>query len=148
MLGPLLFLVYTNDLEKGIKSSIRFFADDTSLFSIVRDSITSAKELNHNLGLISNWAFQWKMSFNPDPTKPAKEVIFSHKRNPVDHPPLFFNNNEVTQVNDHKHRGLTLDSKLTFANHINKKLSKAQKGVGVIKYLSSCVPVKTPGSNI
>ena len=48
VLGPLLFLVYINDLEKGIKSSINFFADDTSLFSIVRDSITSADELNYD----------------------------------------------------------------------------------------------------
>ena len=69
VLGPLLFLVYIIDLEKGIKSSIKVFADDTSLFSILRDFITSADGLNHDLGIISHWAFQWKMSFNPDPTK-------------------------------------------------------------------------------
>ena len=143
VLGPLLFLVYINDLERGIKSKVKFFADDTSLFSIVKDPIISAEELNHDLHLISQWAFQWKMSFNPDPTKPAEEVIFSHKRQSPNHPPLFFNNTEVKQVNDHKHLGLILDSKLTFASHINEKLSKARKGVGVIKYLSSYVPVKT-----
>ena len=143
VLGPLLFLVYINELEKGIKSSIKFFADDTSLFSIVRDPKTSAEELNHDLQLISQWAFQWKMSFNPYPTKPAEEVIFSHKRHRQDHPPLFFNNIEVKQVNNHKHLGLTLDSKLTFVIHINEKLTKARKGIGVIKYLSSYVPVKT-----
>ena len=42
VLGPLLFLVYINDLEDGIKSSVIFFADDTSLFSIVRDPLISA----------------------------------------------------------------------------------------------------------
>ena len=46
VLGPLLFLIYINDLENGIKSSIKFFADDTSLFSIVKDPNTSAIELN------------------------------------------------------------------------------------------------------
>ena len=46
VLGPLLFLVYINDLEDGIKSSVKFFADDTSLFSIVRDKYVSAEELN------------------------------------------------------------------------------------------------------
>ena len=76
VLGPLLFLIYINDLENGIKSSIKFFADDTSLFSTVSDPITSAENINHNLKLISQWAFQWKMSFNPDPTKPAEEIIF------------------------------------------------------------------------
>ena len=139
----LFFLVYINDLEEGIKSSIKFFADDTSLFSIVRDPLISAEELNHDLKLINKWAFQWKMSFNPDPTKPAEEIIFSHKRDPLVHPPLFFNDIEVRQVNEHKHLGLTLDSKLTFGGHIKEKISKANKGVDVIKYLSCYVPVKT-----
>ena len=79
---------------------------------------------------------------DPDPKKPPGEIIFSRKRNRVDHPSLFFNNNEVKQVNDHKHRGLTLHSQLTFVNHINEKLSTARKGVGVIKYLSSSLPFK------
>ena len=108
VLGPLLFLVYINDLENGIKFSINFFADDTSLFPIVKDSITSADELNHDLQLISRWSLQWKMSFNPDPTKSAEEIIFSHKRTRPVHPPLFFNNIEVKQVNDHKHLGLQI----------------------------------------
>ena len=76
VLGPLLFLVYINDLENGIKSSIKFFADDTSLFSIIKDSITSADKLNHDLQLISQWALQWKMSFNPETTKSADEIYF------------------------------------------------------------------------
>ena len=113
------------------------------LFSIVRDPKMSADDLNHDLQLINQWAFQWKMSFNPDPNKPAEEIIFSHKRHSQDHPPLYFNNIQVKQVNEHKHLGLILDLKLTFANHINEKLSKARKGIGVIKYLSSYVPVKT-----
>ncbi len=143
VLGPLLFLIYINDLENGINSSIKFFADDTSLSSIVRDPNTSAEDINHDLQLISQWAFQWKMSFNPDPSKPAEEIIFSHKRDRYEHPPLFFNNVEVKKVNYHKHLGLILDSKLTFVNHINEKISIARKGIGVIKYLSSFVPVKT-----
>ena len=86
VLGPLLFLVYVNDLENGMKSSVNFFADDTSLFSIVQDPQTSASDINHDLGLISNWAHQCKMCFNPDPTKPAEEVSFLKKIiNPV-HP--------------------------------------------------------------
>ena len=143
VLAPLLFLVYINDLENGIKSSIRFFADDTSLFSTVIDPNTSAEELNNDLQKISQWAFQWKMSFNPDPNKPAEKIVFSRKHVNAQHPPLYFNNIIVKQVSEHKHLGLTLDSKLTFANHISEKIPKAHKGIGVIKYLSSYVPVKT-----
>ena len=82
VLGPLLFLIYVNDLEDGIKSQIRFFADDTSIFSVVNDPNITARELNDDLNTISEWAVQWKMSFNPDPTKPAEEIIFSQKRCP------------------------------------------------------------------
>ena len=80
VLGPLLFLIYINDLECGIISQIKFFADDTSLYSVVRDPVVSALELNHDLEVISQWATQWKMSFNPDPTKPAEEILFSRKK--------------------------------------------------------------------
>ena len=86
VLGSLLFLIYINDLEKGIKSHIKFFADDTSLFSIVKDPSASASELNHDLKLISQWAHQWKMSFNPDPTKQAVQVLFSRKVKKSCHP--------------------------------------------------------------
>ena len=77
VLGPLLFLIYINDLEDGIKSKVKFFADDTSLFSIVKDPKVSAENLQHDLDKITEWAYQWKMSFNPDPTKPAEEILFS-----------------------------------------------------------------------
>ena len=143
VLGPLLFLVYVNDLENGIKSSIKFFADDTSLFSVVHDPLITADELNYDLNLIAKWAVQWKMSFNPDPTKPAVEIIFSRKHIKHDHPPLTFNGVTVKRVTEHQHLGLTLDSKVTFGQHISEKLAKARKGIGVIKYLSRYVPIKT-----
>ena len=143
VLGPLLFLIYINDLEIGIKSHIKFFADDTSLFSIVKDPNTSACELNQDLKLISQWAKQWKMSFNPDPTKQAVQVVFSRKHKKIDHPKIYFNDIEVKTVDEHKHLGLTLDAKLTFASHINDKLSNARKGLGIIKSLSRYLSVKT-----
>ena len=83
------------------------------------------------------------MSFNLDPTKPAEEVVFSNKRERCFHPPLFFNNIEVKRVNEHKHLGITLDSKLNFGSHIKEKIAKAMPGVGVIRYLSSYIPVRT-----
>ena len=57
----------------------KLFADDTSLFLLVHDLNTSAKELNDDLKKINDWAFQWKMSFNPDSSKQAPEVIFSRQ---------------------------------------------------------------------
>ena len=136
-------MVYINDLEEGIKSSVIFFADDTSLFSIVRDPLKSADDLNYDLSLITQWAHQWKISFNPDQTKQAEEMIFSQKRNNVFHPPIYFNNIEVKRVEDHKHLGLVLDSKLSFTKHINEKIATARKGIGIIKHLAPYLPLKS-----
>ena len=86
LLGPLLFLIYINDLEKGIKSKINFFADDTSLFSNVTDPTLSAVELNHDLNLIGQWAHQWKIPFYLDPNNQAIELLFSRKINSPNHP--------------------------------------------------------------
>ena len=66
---------------------------------------------------ISNWAFQWKMRFNPDPNKQAQEVIFSGKINKIDYPPLYFNQNLVKSSSAHKHLGMVLDTRLEFNSH-------------------------------
>ena len=97
-------------------------------------------DLNHDLVIIDNWAKQWKMSFNPDPTKPAEEILFSHKKSKPYHPPLFFSGIEVKRVIEHKHLGLTLDSKLNFVAHINEKSSKARQGIGLIRHLRPYLP--------
>ena len=76
ILGPLLFLIYINDVADGLSSNTKAFADDTSLFSVIHDSVTTILELNGNLSRIKQWACQWKMIFNPDPNKQAHEVIF------------------------------------------------------------------------
>ena len=77
--GPILFLIYVNDLPNGLKSKCKLFADDTSLFSVAHDLNTSATDINNDLKLISDWAFQWKMSFKPDPSTQAQEITFSRK---------------------------------------------------------------------
>ena len=91
VLGPLLFLIYINDLERYTKSNIKFFADDTMLFSIVKDPVISADDLNHDLDGICQWAHQWKMEFNPNPSKQATEFLFSCKKVSPGHPHLTLN---------------------------------------------------------
>ena len=80
------------------------------------------------------------MSFNPDRTKQAQEIIFSRKKNATTHPPLFFNNSEIKLSSNQKHLGLTLDSKLSFNEHINDKIHQANKGVGLLRKLQIILP--------
>ena len=88
--GPLLFLLYVNDLPNDLKSNCKSFADGASLFSVVHDISTSAGDVNNDLTLISNWGFQWKMSFKPDPSKQAQQIIFSRKKDEVSPPKCVF----------------------------------------------------------
>ena len=76
ILGPLLFLIYINDLTDGIRCDMKLFADDTSIFTVVRDPHTAALDMTHDLNLIKLWAHNWRMSFNPDPNKQAVKVTF------------------------------------------------------------------------
>ena len=138
----MLFLIYINDLPDLLLSEAKLFADDTSLFSTVFDLVGSSEILNNDLSAVMNWAFQWKMAFNPDSNKQATEVVFSHKRTRTNHPNLFFNNSPVTTAPFQKHLGLILDEKLNFSHHLNEKISKANKGIGLIKQLRLYLPRK------
>ena len=80
------------------------------------------------------------MSFNPDPSKPAQEVIFSRKLKTVPHPLLTFNNNPLSLCPAQKHLELVLDSKLTFSEHINHILSKVNKSVGLLRKFQPALP--------
>ena len=119
VLGPLLFLVYINDLTDNIKSTMKLFADDSSIFLRVLDVNMCHQIIKADLSTVSNWAFQWKMRFNPDITKQAIEVIFSHKRNKPNHPPLLFNGIPVKRESETQHLGVHLDSKLNFRKHVS-----------------------------
>ena len=94
---------------------MRLFADDSSLFIRVRDIHASHNALMSDLNTITQWAHQWKMEFNPDITKQAIEVIFSHKYKKPNHPPLTFNGIPVKRENCTKHLGVFLDNRLNFS---------------------------------
>ena len=69
ILGALFFLIYINDLTKDVSSTAKFFGDNTSILSVVNDINVSADQANKDLEKISVWAYQWKMSINPDISK-------------------------------------------------------------------------------
>ena len=143
ILGPLLFLVYINDLPNGLKSNAKLFADDSSLFTIFKDKNESANILNDDLLLISNWTYKWKMLFNPDPNKPAQELLLSRKSQIQNHSALSLNHIQVERSSYHKHLGVILDEKLNFKEHTNSVISKVDKGISVIKTLRHTLPRKS-----
>ena len=135
ILGPLFFLIYVNEMPDGLKSNVKLFADDTSLFSVIKNKEESASDLTKDLDTISIWAYKWKMSFNLDPKKHAQEILFSRKNSNITSPIIYFNNVQVQRANQQKHLGIILDDKLNFKCNIDKVLTKTCKGIAVIKKL-------------
>ena len=136
ILGLLLFPVYIKDLTATLKCIVKLFADDTSLFTIVHKPNLASEEMNHDLALISQWAHDLRMSFNPDLQKQAIEFLVTKKRQQADHPVILYNNIPVKKVDKHKHLGIILDSKRSFSSHIKSAISKTRRGIGLLKYLS------------
>ena len=79
------------------------------------------------------------MQFNPDKNKQARQVIFSQKRDKSAHPLIYFNQSEVILKHEQKHLGMILDSELHFYSHVKEKIVNAQKGIGVIRFMSRYV---------
>ena len=91
---------------------------------------TSANNLNNDLSKINDWATQWKMSSR---SKQAQEVIFSRKRQNLNHNSIYFNHNIVQQVPSQKHLGMHLDTKLNFQEHLDNIMSKVDKTIGLLR---------------
>ena len=142
ILGPLLFLIYTNDIVKNIESDILLFADDTCLLETIRDKNLSIDKINRDLERLSNWASQWLVQFNPTKTK---YLVFSKKQQRVQYGPLFLQNKVIQETDTHKHLGLTLTNSLTWDAHINRVCTEAGRRLGTIKRLPTQI---TPHSKL
>ena len=118
----------------------KLFPDDTSIFSVVKDHLNSVNKLSVDLSKIFQWAYQWKMSFNPDVSKQVQEFIFSRKKNIKNHPIVSFNNLPINRNSTQKHLGLLLDEKLNFSEHINEKLKEATKSINLLRKLNLSLP--------
>ena len=128
-LGPLLFIIYMNDIVDEIESDILIFADDTSLMAAGNDPAETVEILNRDLIKISSWAKKWKVLFN---AKKSKDMIFS-KKYLNNSPPLLFDENVIDRVNTHKHLGLILTSTLDFSSQVKEVCLKANRKLSVLR---------------
>ena len=131
-MGPLLFLLYINDIVADIGSNIRLFADDTSLFIIVENPVLSADCLNRDLDKIKQWATRWLVSFNPSKTE---TLLISRKINRPQHPPLFMQDVQIKEVDYHKHLGFNFSNDGSWHQHIRYITEKAWFRINIMRKL-------------
>lgn len=131
VLGPLLFLVYVNDIAESLLSTTRLFADDSSLAVTSPSDREIENILNRDLEMISRWANQWLVTFNPNKT----EVIYFSLNKGDTNPHLMFNNTQLTYVENHKHLGITFNQNGSWHNHISNITLSASKILGSMRLL-------------
>lgn len=133
ILGPLLFLIFINDIVKDIYCSIRLFADDTSLYVIVDNPRNAALALNFDLDTISKWASDWLVDFNPNKT--VSLLISKKQTAQVTHPPLKMNNIIISETPSHKHLGITFSNTCNWTEHIERISQSAWTRLNLLRAL-------------
>ena len=141
VLGPLLFLIYINDITNITNCNIKLFADDTSLYIEFDDNQTATDQLNTDLTNIQSWADQWLVNFSPPKTKLMTCSFKKSNRSIAKN--VTFNNTVLTSVKCHKHLGLILSDDLTWSKHIESILKNVSPLTDVLKKLKYDVDRKS-----
>ena len=128
VLGPLLFLIYINDLPENIHSSVRLFADDCVLYKKI-SSIRDTMILQKDPETLSSWEHRWQMSFNLDKCyvlripSSRSPIIISYK----------LGNSILQETKQHSYLGVDIQNDLKWDTNINRITSSASKILGFIR---------------
>ena len=141
VLGPLLFILYINDLSSASKHLFSIlFADDTSVFLEGKSIEEIVPLINIELEKLNVWLTANKLTIN---VLKSHFMIFHRSRIKKNNYEIKLNHTSVQQVKFTKFLGIIIDNKLNFINHISYVKSKISKGMGIIlkarKYFNKCV---------
>ena len=142
-LGPLLFLIYINDINKHfINSKIKLFADDTVLYSSASDVDTAKISLQTDLDQLDIWCKQHKLSININKTK---SVIFGTNKfnSNINCTNLTIAGEEIKYVSEYKYLGIVLDKNLTFTKHIKYIHGLAAHKIYLLSKIRPCINQST-----
>lgn len=128
VLGPLLFVIYINDLPDKVVSNLLLFADDTKIFKEV-NSIHDSLAIQEDIDALEEWSKDWLLSFHPDKC----HVLTLGKLENIKHAhPYSLGGNQLEHVFSEKDLGILIDAELSFDEHIAKQVNKANSVLGII----------------
>ena len=127
VLGPVLFVIYINDLPSSIQSDVYVFADDTKIFRIITED-PDRVQLQTDLDSVSTWSDTWLLRLNPEK---CKHLSITKKGSSVVNYKI--GDLVVEEIQEEKDLGVTIDSTLEFQTHISDKVKKANSMLAIIK---------------
>ncbi|XP_071177655.1 uncharacterized protein [Mytilus edulis] len=130
VLGPLLFIIYINDIAEQLTSLCRLFADDTSFSYSGHDEELIQSVVSRDLRQLDEWSRKWLMSFNPEKTE-----IMMFSNNEIQNLNFTMNNKEIPIVRSHKHLGVTFRSDAKWNNHVENILNSVKKHLNILRKL-------------
>ena len=144
ILGPLLFLLYINDLPECLqKATPRLFADDTNL-TVTGESIEEVElAMNSDLHCVHKWMFANKLSLNSSKTEFLLIGSNHRLRNLINQPNIKIDQDKIKQVHYSRLLGVQIDEKLTWNKHVEEVAKKATSGVGAIRRIRDFVDRET-----
>ena len=128
VLAPLLFLYYVNDLPSLVKSKIRMYADDTLIYNTIHN-INDCLQLQNDLTELEKWSRIWQMDFNPSK---CEFLMITNKKLALQFN-YCINNQLIKEVQHVKYLGVTIDSRLTWREHINVLSRKANSTLAFLR---------------
>lgn len=128
VLGPVLFLLFINDLPSTINSPCKLFADDLLVYNQIRDERDVAR-LQDDMDSLAAWETTWGMQFHPDK---CETITITRKRAPLKSS-YTLRGHQLKHTDQAKYLGVSLTSKLDWTPHINSKVAKANKTLGFVK---------------
>ncbi len=128
VLGPILFLIYINDLGQDINCQIRLFADDCILYKEIK-SLEDTKTLQENLDTLTRWEDRWQMSFN---VKKCHILTISRKRQNIV-ARYSLRGSQLDRVDSATYLGVEISNTLSWDLHIKKVTSKANRVLGMLR---------------
>ena len=145
LLGPLLFLIYINDLPNCLKSAVpRMYADDTSLSFAASDQGCLQSELNHEIENVTMWLKANKLSLNVTKTElmviASRQKLLTQKDSEID---IHVDNTEIKRVTSAKSLGVYIDETLSWQEHVNEISKKISSGIGALKRIRPLIDEKT-----
>ncbi len=144
ILGPLLFLLYINDMPESLNySTPSLYADDTEIYASCNDCGDLVHKINNDLENIRKWMIKNKLQIHPSKSKHMFIASAYNLKNKLSDSPILINNKPIPKIDHYSCLGVDMDERMSWEKHVECICSKVSAGIGAMRRLKPFVPLST-----